>query len=105
MRNRGRKLPGCFDRRRSRKATAGASCLTFFIFHFSFFIQAHAQLSFPLQGYYRPGKYMPVRIAASELAQRGQFIIEAPGALPTEITISSQSDLIVPWLAISDSLG
>src|SRR5260221_6814822 len=105
MRNYGRKLPVRLDRRRSRKTTVGAACLTFFIFHFSFFIQACAQLSLPLQGYYRPGKYIPVRIAATELTQHGKLIIEAPGALPMEIEISNQPDLIVPWLAISDSLG
>ncbi|HEX4795503.1 MAG TPA: hypothetical protein VH370_17055 [Humisphaera sp.] len=48
---------------------------------------------------------MPVRIEATQLPRHGPLTLEATGALPTEIAISNQSDLIVPWLAISDSLA
>ena len=61
--------------------------------------QPQVEVSFPLGGYYRPGKYMPVRIRT-----------DAPGPAPVELRADAAlgvsidrgpagADAVVPWLA------
>jgi hypothetical protein len=62
-------------------------------------------VSFPLDGYYRPGKYFPVRIATRG-EPAGMLWIGANGAVPTELpTEGRDRTVIVPMLAITSSLG
>ena len=57
---------------RQRLRSFGVLPLSFCILHFAFCISASAQVTvtLPLQGYYHPGRYMPVHVAV-------------PSALPT----------------------
>ena len=68
---------------------------------------AAVEISFPLAGYYRPGKYFPVRIA-SRGEPAGMLRMESLGAVGTEVPVggSGGQDQIVtvPMLAISSSL-
>jgi hypothetical protein len=63
---------------------------------------AEVNLSFPLQGHYRAGRYMPVRITTAN--ETGVVTIDATAAMPTAITVNAGTDVIVPWLATSTSL-
>ena len=53
--------------------------------------------SLPLDGYYRPGEYMPVKLGATQ-----QTRIVAPQCVPTIVAASSQPQ-IVPFLTLSDA--
>ena len=60
------------------------------------------QVTFPLQGYYRPGKYMPVRVRTTA-AVPAPVLLRADGA----ITVSLDSGVgaverVVPWLAADE---
>lgn len=66
----------------------------------------HAQprVSFPIQGYYRVGKYMPVRIAADAAATPVE--LRAEGAVTVSVGRGSESvDVVVPWLAVTRLRG
>src|SRR5579864_6347742 len=63
---------------------------------------AGVNVSLPLEGYYRVGRYMPVRVATT---QPGAFTLQAGGTMPTQIALPAGGDAIVPWLAVSESAG
>ncbi|HEX4124172.1 MAG TPA: hypothetical protein VHY37_05540 [Tepidisphaeraceae bacterium] len=66
---------------------------------------AAVEISFPLKGYYRPGKYFPVRIATRG-EPAGMLRMGAIGAVGTEVPVGGQDQtVIVPMLAISSSLA
>lgn len=62
-------------------------------------------ISLPLNGYFRPGKYFPVRIDAGESAPEAKIVLEAEGAVPSECISSSQSHVIVPLLPVFATAG
>ena len=63
--------------------------------------RAQVVVSFPLEGHYRPGRYMPVRIKGNG-GKREQIELRAGGAVPTQARLASNADVVVPWLAISE---
>lgn len=61
--------------------------------------QPQVQISFPLQGYYRPGKYMPVRVR-TDAATSTPLVLGAEGAVDVSVGPGSAAiDTVVPWLA------
>ena len=58
-------------------------------------------VSLPLEGYYRPGKYMPVRIVTT--GEQSPVMLQAAGAVTTRFEPTANADAIVPWLMVSDS--
>ena len=81
------------------------SCFTLVVIAFSFLTSAscfaNVVVSLPLGGHYRPGRYMPVEVVC-RAAESGSFELTAPGAMPTEIPLAHDMDVIVPWLPIRD---
>lgn len=69
----------------------------------AFPVRAGVAISFPLEGRYRAGRYMPVRIVGT--GEIGAIRIVARGAVTTELNASGDVDLTVPWLVVSDSPG
>ena len=73
---------------------------------FALFISAVAAagqgVSLPLDGYYRPGRYFPVRV---ELPRSDNFIIYADGAIRTVIGKQRTLPLLVPVLSTGAALG
>ncbi|HZK82547.1 MAG TPA: hypothetical protein VFC46_15800, partial [Humisphaera sp.] len=62
---------------------------------------ADATLTLPLQGYYRPGHYMPVRVSARCDSPGAVFSLRATNALTTQIKADGDTiDATVPWLSI-----
>ncbi|HZL38080.1 MAG TPA: hypothetical protein VFC78_22380 [Tepidisphaeraceae bacterium] len=60
-------------------------------------------ISLPLQGHYRAGRYMPVRIAAHANGAMDVLTLSANGALATEIpAANARIDAVIPWLAIRE---
>jgi hypothetical protein len=55
------------------------------------------QVSLPLQGYYRVGQYMPVRISGA----RGEIVIAATGAVPTRIAPGPNQEMVEPLLMMT----
>ena len=86
-----------------RGVAHAAPFLTFFVIALSFLIPrasiASVVISFPLGGHYRPGRYMPVEVVSQGEAS-GSLELTASGAMPTEIPLSPDMDLVVPWLPI-----
>lgn len=58
-----------------------------------------AQIELPLNGFYRPGKCIPVRVLKAD----GLLTLQAAGAIPT--VIESASESVVPMLVLSDAAG
>jgi hypothetical protein len=56
------------------------------------------RVRFPLQGYYRPGKYVPVHVITSGLV--GPAELRAEGAVPVTVQ-GPAADAVVPWLAVT----
>ena len=54
-------------------------------------------IGLPLQGHYRPGKYMPVRVS-------GDGMLAADGAVPVRVAGQGGRDVIVPLLAVREPL-
>jgi hypothetical protein len=78
---------------------------SFLVFHFSlpFFCAAQDSVTLPLQGYYHPGRYMPIHVVATGQSKDQTVRIDAPGSLWTWVkTEGGHIDAIVPWLAIDD---
>lgn len=69
---------------------------------FASFASAQVALSLPLQGHYRAGRYMPVSITTAH--DSGAVSIEGNGAIPTSLVVHQGTNVIVPWLATSQSL-
>ena len=63
---------------------------------------AEVAISLPLEGHYRAGRYMPVRMIVR--SQSGIVRLEARGAAPSEIESSSDIDAIIPWLAVTEAI-
>src|SRR5690348_13227570 len=63
--------------------------------------RADVSVSLPLQGYFRPGRYMPVHVQSR--GEGAPLVLAADGAVPTEYRPSGNADLVIPWLVISDS--
>jgi hypothetical protein len=61
---------------------------------------AQVQVTFPLQGFYRPGNDMPVRVQSSA-ATSTPVVLRAEGAVPASVTPGPDGklDAVVPWLA------
>lgn len=60
---------------------------------------SQVQVSFPLQGYYRPGKYMPVRVR-TDMKAPAPIVLRAEGAVAVSVAPGSAAiDVVVPWLA------
>ncbi|HEX5244653.1 MAG TPA: hypothetical protein VFW23_15425, partial [Tepidisphaeraceae bacterium] len=79
------------------------SSIAFLVFALSSLIAAptfaEIVVSLPLAGHYRPGRYMPVEVS-SRGGESGHFSLDASGAMPTQIPLSRDTDVIVPWLPI-----
>ena len=59
--------------------------------------RAGVTISFPLEGYYRPGRYMPVHLSATG---NETITLRATGSVPTQVSAAANVDLIVPWLTL-----
>ena len=63
---------------------------------------AQVQVTFPLQGYYRPGKYMPVRVA-TPAATAAPVVLRADGAVAVSVGPGAgPMNVVVPWLATGE---
>jgi hypothetical protein len=64
---------------------------------------AEVDVSLPLGEYYRPGRYLPVRVVARGVSNDAPIRIEAAGAVPTEFspTGGSAADAVAPLLAVT----
>src|SRR5579859_2103184 len=60
------------------------------------------EVSLPLEGHYRPGKFLPIRIAH---AAGAEVQISAPGCLTTVIGNPGEGEIMAPFLAVSDSVA
>ncbi|HEX2974049.1 MAG TPA: hypothetical protein VHP11_17080, partial [Tepidisphaeraceae bacterium] len=68
-------------------------------------IRASAEISLPLEGYYRPGRYMPVHITADLPARDTPLLLQGQGVIPTQInTPPARLDVIVPLLPLDNTL-
>src|SRR5689334_4444758 len=59
--------------------------------------------SLPLQGYFRAGRFIPVRLQVHDVSTT--ITLSAQGAVPTDYRASGSSDVIVPWLPLPGSAG
>src|SRR5690348_16989009 len=59
-----------------------------------------ADVSLPLEGHYRPGRFLPVRVTH---AGPGEVLISAPGCVATMIQNSGAGEVVAPFLATVDS--
>src|SRR5436309_13582927 len=56
-------------------------------------------VTLPLQGYYHPGKYMPIHVAISPNPGDSEVRLVSPGAVGTFIVFEGgRIDATVPWL-------
>jgi len=63
-------------------------------------------ISLPLDGYFHPGRAMPVRWDAARWgAAPGTLELSAPGAITTQINWTGNPRGIVPWLAVDANAG
>ena len=63
--------------------------------------QPQVDVSLPLQGYYRPGRYVPVRIVTRLAADPASpLTIRAGGAVTTVVNLSARAEDVVPWLPL-----
>src|SRR5947209_4611739 len=56
----------------------------------------------PLEGYYRPGRFMPVRVKVQ--GERNSILLRATGAMPTSLLRSGDGEAIAPWLMVESSV-
>jgi hypothetical protein len=62
------------------------------------------ELSFPLEGYWRPGRYMPVRVSAREAGTSVE--IAGEGIVTTKLKLTDgRADVVVPVLVMSAPRG
>ena len=59
-------------------------------------------VSFPTDGHYRPGRYLPVRVQGA--AGRGMLTLAARGTVPTQVSDADTSDVLLPWLPVADAI-
>ena len=63
---------------------------------------AQVKVTFPLNGHYRVGRYMPVRVTTTG-AVTGPVVIRAEGAVAVSVAPRSTGvDTVVPWLAAGE---
>jgi hypothetical protein len=65
--------------------------------------RGQVSVSLPLQGHFRPGRYMPVRLQTRGYS--GSVTIAARGAVPTEYPAAGNADVVVPWLVLVSGPG
>ncbi|MGE5608793.1 MAG: hypothetical protein ACM359_06045 [Bacillota bacterium] len=64
--------------------------------------QAAVEMSLPLEGYYRPGRYMPVRVMAE---QTSTLFLQGQGVIPTQINADqTRLDGIIPLFPLDNTL-
>lgn len=64
--------------------------------------QGAVEFSLPLEGYYRPGRYMPARITAE---QTPMLLLQGTGVLPTQVNADqTRLDGIAPLLPLDNTL-
>src|ERR1051326_1575967 len=61
-------------------------------------------VSLPLEGYYRMGRYMPIRVKA-QVAAAGSYELTAPGMVPIRIRADRAIDAVVPALVVRSPVG
>lgn len=62
---------------------------------------ADVRVTLPLEGLFRPGSYMPVRVEVREADESAPLRLFTEGAVPTEVAISNRrADGIVPMLML-----
>ena len=65
---------------------------------------ADVQISLPLQGYYRPGRYLPLRVQVKNESGR-MLLIGGDGTVPTRMSLrDGAAQGVAPLLALSSSL-
>jgi hypothetical protein len=92
----GTAAPGCASSSHSR----GRLCHTFFVISIVALnsLAQSPQISLPLEGYYRVGQYMPVRVAG----ESGEVVLSASGAVPTRIAgTPSVQEAVAPLLLMT----
>ncbi|HET6251376.1 MAG TPA: hypothetical protein VFE47_27070 [Tepidisphaeraceae bacterium] len=84
-----------------------AAALAYFLFAAalllcpSSLLAADAAFSLPLQGHYRPGRFMPVHLSAQTDSPAAPLLLKAPGTLSVEIPATNgRIDALIPWLSI-----
>jgi hypothetical protein len=99
----------CHNSGHARKKSAVWRCVSAtYVFLLCGLLQSHARadvsVTFPLEGHYRPGRFMPVHFVASAV-NAPAITLTSDGAIPLTIpTTSGGVDVTAPWLAISSSL-
>jgi hypothetical protein len=66
-------------------------------------VRADVTASLPLQGYFRAGRFTPVRLQVR--GGTSPLTISAEGAISTEYRVEGNTDVIVPWLPLVGSPG
>src|SRR5437868_8469027 len=67
--------------------------------------RAEVRASLPLEGAYRTGRYMPVRLVVTNEAG-SEITLRARGALPTQLALSGgKADAVIPLLTTSSSVS
>lgn len=64
---------------------------------------AQVTVDLPLEGWYRPGRYMPVRITIADpsAAAREELVLRGQGVISTSLAVANGKTLsIVPWLPL-----
>lgn len=94
-----RRFPGA--RRRRRNLTALLFLLFSLLpFQLASVARGDVNLSLPLEGHYREGRYMPVQIHASDMTGNA-VVVKADGALPTHVQLDAgKCDGVAPLLAV-----
>lgn len=64
--------------------------------------QAAPTISLPTDGHYRPGRYMPIRVAGA--THDDLIMLLGSGAIPSNIQHPESADFIMPWLIVSDDV-
>lgn len=60
-------------------------------------------MTLPLEGYYRPGRYMPVRVEVRGAAEGAILRLDGEGMVPTELmTLGGRLDCVVPLLPMEN---
>lgn len=63
---------------------------------------ADVQISFPLQGWYRPGQYIPVSLLTD--GTTGEYVLSSAGTADTNVMLDGgRQRLVVPWLVFKPS--
>jgi hypothetical protein len=97
-------IPGERVRARGISYFAFRTFFGFLISGFGFSVAAQESITFPLQGYYHPGRYMPVHVYVvpqSSHETDGQVCLTSSGSLWTFVRYEGGTiNTTVPWMAI-----